>query len=60
MCCSSFRSVPSFTPNRARPLTFGQEEYPPIMSGYGMGTTMVNYYRKKDEHDEFVPKVSAV
>jgi hypothetical protein len=34
------------------------EEYPPIMSGYGMGTTIVNYYRKKDDKDEHVPKVS--
>ncbi len=33
------------------------EEYPPIMSGYGMGTTVVNYYRKKDDKDETVPKV---
>jgi hypothetical protein len=35
------------------------EEYPPIMSGYGMGTTIVNYYRKKDDKDEHVPKVSS-
>lgn len=28
------------------------------MSGYGMGTTIVNYYRKKDDKDETVPKVS--
>lgn len=34
------------------------EEYPPIMSNYGMGTTIVNYYRKKDDRDETVPKVS--
>ena len=34
-----------------------QEEYPPIMSGYGMGTTLVNYYRKKDEKDDHVPKL---
>ncbi|WVQ97109.1 hypothetical protein IAU59_004219 [Kwoniella sp. CBS 9459] len=33
------------------------EEYPPIMSGYGMGTTIVNYYRKKDDKDEHVPKL---
>ncbi|WRT63957.1 uncharacterized protein IL334_000884 [Kwoniella shivajii] len=33
------------------------EEYPPIMSNYGMGTTIVNYYRKKDEKDEHVPKL---
>ncbi|WWC66567.1 uncharacterized protein I206_100470 [Kwoniella pini CBS 10737] len=33
------------------------EEYPPIMSNYGMGTTIVNYYRKKDEKDENVPKL---
>jgi len=29
------------------------------MSNYGMGTTVVNYYRKKDDKDEFVPKVSS-
>ncbi|WWC58417.1 uncharacterized protein I303_100957 [Kwoniella dejecticola CBS 10117] len=33
------------------------EEYPPIMSNYGMGTTIVNYYRKKDDKDESVPKL---
>lgn len=33
------------------------EEYPPIMSGYGMGTTIVNYYRKKDDKDDTVPKL---
>jgi hypothetical protein len=36
------------------------EEYPSIMSGYGMGTTIVNYYRKKSERDEEVPKVCLV
>lgn len=30
------------------------------MSGYGMGTTMVNYYRKKGEQDEHIPKVSVL
>lgn len=34
-----------------------QEEYPPIMSNYGMGTTIVNYYRKVDDKDETVPKL---
>jgi transcription initiation factor TFIID subunit 1 len=33
------------------------EESPPIMSGYGMGTTIVNYYRKKDDRDDTVPKL---
>ncbi|OWZ55034.1 transcription initiation factor TFIID subunit 1 [Cryptococcus neoformans c45] len=33
------------------------EEYPPIMSNYGMGTTIVNYYRKIDDKDETVPKL---
>lgn len=37
----------------------GQEEYPPIMSSWGMGTTIVNYYRKKNDQDETVPKVSS-
>lgn len=27
------------------------------MSGYGMGTTIVNYYRKKDDKDDHVPKL---
>jgi transcription initiation factor TFIID subunit 1 len=27
------------------------------MSGYGMGTTLVNYYRKKDDKDDHVPKL---
>jgi len=36
-----------------------KEEYPPMMSGYGMGTTIVNYYRKKDDKDEHVPKVTS-
>ncbi|WVN85623.1 uncharacterized protein L203_100772 [Cryptococcus depauperatus CBS 7841] len=33
------------------------EEYPPIMSNFGMGTTIVNYYRKIDDKDETVPKM---
>lgn len=34
------------------------EEYPPIMSNLGMGSLLVNYYRKKDPKDEHIPKVS--
>ena len=34
-----------------------QEEHPPIISNIGMGSVLVNYYRKKDEKDETVPKV---
>ncbi|TFK30851.1 atypical/TAF1 protein kinase [Coprinopsis marcescibilis] len=32
------------------------EEHPPIISNFGMGSALVNYYRKKDEKDEYVPK----
>ncbi|RXW22582.1 hypothetical protein EST38_g3290 [Candolleomyces aberdarensis] len=32
------------------------EEHPPIVSNFGMGSVLVNYYRKKDEKDETVPK----
>ncbi|KAI8842083.1 hypothetical protein BC829DRAFT_401844, partial [Chytridium lagenaria] len=32
------------------------EEYPPIMSNYGMGSLVLNYYRKVDEKDVTVPK----
>lgn len=37
-----------------------QEEHPPIIPNFGMGSVLVNYYRKKDEKDEYVPKVSIV
>ncbi|CED83739.1 Transcription initiation factor TFIID, subunit TAF1 [Phaffia rhodozyma] len=33
------------------------EEHPPIMSGFGMGSVLVNYYRKTDDNDEFVPRL---
>lgn len=32
------------------------EEHPPIVSNFGMGSALVNYYRKKDEKDEYIPK----
>ncbi|KAF8488534.1 hypothetical protein JB92DRAFT_3016567 [Gautieria morchelliformis] len=32
------------------------EEHPPIMSSFGMGSMVVNYYRKRDQQDEHVPK----
>ncbi|KAK0208865.1 TAF1 transcription initiation factor TFIID subunit TAF1 [Desarmillaria ectypa] len=32
------------------------EEHPPIISNFGMGSALVNYYRKKDEKDEHIPK----
>jgi transcription initiation factor TFIID subunit 1, fungi type len=35
-----------------------QEEHPPILSNFGMGSMIVNYYRKKTDHDDHVPKVS--
>lgn len=34
-----------------------QEEHPPIIPNFGMGSVLVNYYRKKDEKDDHVPKV---
>lgn len=36
---------------------FPQEEHPPIVSNFGMGSVLVNYYRKKDDKDEYIPKV---
>ena len=35
-----------------------QEEHPPIIANFGMGSILVNYYRKKSEKDEHIPKVS--
>ncbi|ESK98083.1 transcription initiation factor tfiid 111 kda subunit [Moniliophthora roreri MCA 2997] len=32
------------------------EEHPPIIPNFGMGSSLVNYYRKKDEKDEHIPK----
>lgn len=34
-----------------------QEEHPPIIPNFGMGSSLVNYYRKKDEKDDYMPKV---
>lgn len=31
------------------------EEHPPIISNMGMGTLVINYYRKTEPKDEFVP-----
>ncbi|KZT74933.1 atypical/TAF1 protein kinase [Daedalea quercina L-15889] len=33
------------------------EEHPPIVPNFGMGSILVNYYRKKSEKDEHVPKL---
>ncbi|EIW86914.1 TAF1 transcription initiation factor TFIID subunit TAF1 [Coniophora puteana RWD-64-598 SS2] len=33
------------------------EEHPPIIQNFGMGSILVNYYRKKDEKDEHIPKL---
>ena len=35
-----------------------QEEHPPVISNVGMGSIIVNYYRKKDPQDSFIPRVS--
>lgn len=35
-----------------------QEEHPPILPNFGMGSILVNYYRKKDEKDDYMPRVS--
>ncbi|KAF9527736.1 hypothetical protein CPB83DRAFT_855540 [Crepidotus variabilis] len=32
------------------------EEHPPIIPNFGMGSVLVNYYRKKDEKDDHMPK----
>ncbi|KIM19627.1 hypothetical protein M408DRAFT_334323 [Serendipita vermifera MAFF 305830] len=32
------------------------EEHPPTISNFGMGSMLVNYYRKRDEKDEHIPK----
>jgi hypothetical protein len=34
------------------------EELPPIMSSLGMGSVLVNYYRKKTDMDDHIPKVN--
>lgn len=34
------------------------EEYPPIMQNIGMASLIYNYYRKKDDKDNFVPKLT--
>ncbi|WVR05721.1 hypothetical protein IAU60_002745 [Kwoniella sp. DSM 27419] len=54
-----FKSTKDLTMSEKGPYVLLEfsEEYPPIMSGYGMGTTIVNYYRKKDDKDETVPKL---
>ncbi|KAH7885981.1 TAF1 transcription initiation factor TFIID subunit TAF1 [Phlebopus sp. FC_14] len=33
------------------------EEHPPIVPNLGMGSVLVNYYRKKDEKDDYMPKL---
>ncbi|KAG8711587.1 hypothetical protein FRC09_020515, partial [Ceratobasidium sp. 395] len=32
------------------------EEHPSVISNFGMGSVLVNYYRKKDEKDDYIPK----
>ncbi|KAJ7897093.1 TAF1 transcription initiation factor TFIID subunit TAF1 [Mycena olivaceomarginata] len=32
------------------------EEHPPIIQNFGMASSLVNYYRKKEEKDDHVPK----
>ncbi|CAJ0769751.1 7032_t:CDS:2, partial [Entrophospora sp. SA101] len=31
------------------------EEYPPILSNIGMGSLLLNYYRKIDSNDTYIP-----
>ncbi|KAJ7596787.1 TAF1 transcription initiation factor TFIID subunit TAF1 [Mycena floridula] len=33
------------------------EEHPPIIPNFGMGSSLVNYYRKKNDKDDHVPKL---
>lgn len=35
----------------------GQEEHPPVLNNFGMGSILVNYYRKLSDDDEHVPNV---
>ncbi|KAI3650202.1 hypothetical protein MP228_004940 [Amoeboaphelidium protococcarum] len=34
------------------------EEYPPLVSNVGMGSFIMNYYRKTEEKDPFIPKLA--
>ena len=34
-----------------------QEEHPPVLNNFGMGSILVNYYRKLSDDDEHVPNV---
>lgn len=34
-----------------------QEEYPPIIPNIGMGSLFINYYRKRDPEDTYIPSV---
>lgn len=45
------------TTNRYRFNFLLKEEHPPIISSFGMGSMVVNYYRKRDANDEHIPKV---
>jgi hypothetical protein len=36
------------------------EEHPPIIQNFGMGSVLVNYYRKKHEKDDHIPKACQV
>ncbi|KAG9025969.1 hypothetical protein FRB95_009534 [Tulasnella sp. JGI-2019a] len=33
------------------------EEYPPMLNSFGMGSVLVNYYRKRNEVDDYIPKL---
>lgn len=33
------------------------EEYPAVLGNFGLGSVLVNYYRKRNEADEYIPKV---
>ncbi|KAF9229061.1 TAF1 transcription initiation factor TFIID subunit TAF1 [Gyrodon lividus] len=33
------------------------EEHPPIVPNFGMGSILVNYYRKKDDKDDYMPRL---
>ncbi len=53
--------------NRTNDLTLGDtghlflfeysEEFPPVLSNFGMGSKLINYYRKKNEEDTSRPKL---
>lgn len=55
----SYRSIVDVTCRDTGAFTLFEysEENPPIISNIGMGSIVVNYYRKKDASDDFIPNL---